>query len=189
MVIAEQSSLVEQFVAARHHVLGFVLALTRSIDVADEVVQELSVQVLREAERGATPADPFAWMLGMARHRVADHYRARTRDQRNLQRLLALAEAMEVAFVENPPNLSGTGADGSDDARLPHLHACLGHLSDKVRAMLDARYRHSTRIEQIAARLGWTAGSVKVALAKARRALGECVRRKLASARAGGADE
>ena len=35
-------------------------------------------------------------------------------------------------------------------------------------------------IETIAAKLSWTPGSVKVALSKARRVLGECVRRKLA---------
>jgi RNA polymerase sigma-70 factor (ECF subfamily) len=185
-LIAERPGLLQQFVAARDHVLAFVLALTRSREVAEEVVQELSVHVLRQAERGAgEPDDPLAWMLGAARHRVADYYRSRTRDERNLKRLMAVAAEVEAAFVENPPALSeelgaGGDSDASADPRVAHLRTCLEKLSAKTRVMLDARYAHSSPIEAIAAKLSWTPGSVKVALAKARRALGECVRRKLA---------
>jgi RNA polymerase sigma-70 factor (ECF subfamily) len=184
VVIAEPADLVNRFVAARDHVLAFVLVLTRNREVAEEVVQELSVHVLRRAESGTVPDDALGWMLGAARHRVADYYRARTRDDRNLKRLIAFAEAAEAAFLENPP--AATGADAGEDPRLSHLRTCLGKLSAKTRLMLDARYAQSTSIESIAARLSWTTGSVKVALSKARRALGECVRRKLGAGVTGG---
>jgi RNA polymerase sigma-70 factor (ECF subfamily) len=185
-LIAERPRLLQQFVAARDHVLAFVLALTRNREASEEVVQELSVHVLRQAERGAEPDDPLAWMLGAARHRVADYYRARTRDERNLKRLMAMAAEMEAAFVEHRPALSEEGsAGGSDeereDPRASHLRRCLEKLSAKTRLMLDARYARSASIDAIAAKLSWTSGSVKVALAKARRALGDCVRRKLAT--------
>jgi RNA polymerase sigma-70 factor (ECF subfamily) len=179
VVIAERSDLVAQFVAAREHLLGFVLALTRSREVADEVIQELCVEVVREARRGTAPEKPFAWMLGMARHRVADYYRARGRDQRNVQQFWELADAMEEAFIENAPSLNETP---DDDLRLRHLRECIAQLSDKMRSMLDARYGQSKPIEVIAAKMQWTAASVKVALAKARKALGECVRQKLIAA-------
>jgi RNA polymerase sigma-70 factor (ECF subfamily) len=183
-LIAERPRLLDQFVAARNHVLAFVLALTRSREVAEEVVQELSVHVLRQAERGAEPDDALAWLLGAARHRVADYYRARTRDERNLRRLLEMASQVEAAFIENPPapaaEVSVDGGDGeSDDVRVSHLRTCLEKLSAKTRLMLDARYAHAASIETIAVKLSWTPGSVKVALSKARRVLGECVRRKL----------
>lgn len=185
-MIAERPRLLTQFVAARNHVLAFVLALTRSREVAEEVVQELSVHVLRQVERGAEPDDPLAWMLAAARNRVADYYRARTRDERNLKRLMALAAEVETAFMENPPALleefgAGGNAEHTDDSRISHLRACLEKLSAKARLMLDARYAHSASIDEIAAKVSWTSGSVKVALAKARRVLGECVRRKLAT--------
>jgi RNA polymerase sigma-70 factor (ECF subfamily) len=185
-VIAERVDLRREFLAAREHVLAFVLALTRSRDVAEEVVQELSVHVLRQAERGgAEPDDPLAWMLGAARNRVADYYRARTRDERNLKRLMAMAAEFEAAFVENPPALpeeagAGGPVDEHHDPRVSHLRTCLEKLSAKTRLMLDARYARAASIEAIATKLSWTPGSVKVALSKARRALGECVRRKLA---------
>jgi DNA-directed RNA polymerase specialized sigma24 family protein len=127
-------------------------------------------------------------MLGAARNRVADYYRARTRDERNLKRLMSMAAEVEAAFVENPPARSeelGAGGDSHeqepDDPRVSHLRACLEKLSAKTRLMLDARYARSASIGAIAAKLSWTSGSVKVALAKARRALGDCVRRKLAT--------
>jgi RNA polymerase sigma-70 factor (ECF subfamily) len=173
--------LLDQFVAARNHVLAFVLALTRSRDVAEEVLQELSVHVLRQAERGIEPEEPLAWLLGAARNRVADYYRSRTRDERNLRRLMEMAAALEAAFVENPPALpeENSGDGEADDPRVSHLRTCLQKLSAKTRLMLDARYGGAASIETIATKLSWTPGSVKVALSKARRVLGDCVRRKL----------
>jgi RNA polymerase sigma-70 factor (ECF subfamily) len=146
--------------------------------------------VLRQAARGVVPADPFAWLLGTARHRVADHYRATQRDARRRARLMELADAAHAAFLDHPPRLgsaAGDGADVAEDPRLTHLRACLGRLTPKARSMLDARYTQSKPIDAIAAAVSWAPGSVKVALAKARKALGECVRRKLLAA--GGDDE
>src|SRR5947208_10627621 len=111
-VIAERTNLVDQFVAARDHVLAFVLAATRDLHVAEDVVQELSVHVLRQAERGVEPADPYAWLLGTARHRVADHYRATQRDARHRARMLELADAAHAAFADNPPCIGAAGGGG-----------------------------------------------------------------------------
>ncbi len=177
-MIAERPDLVAQFVAARRHLRAFLLTMTRRMDIADEILQELSVQILREARRGTVPENPYAWMLGMARHRVADYYRSQARQQHNLQRLLELAETMEAAFIENPPPPSE--ACEEDDPRLQHLRSCMEQLTEKTRSMLEDRYRQSKPIEAIANKMNWTMGSVKVALSKARKVLAECVRRKLA---------
>jgi RNA polymerase sigma-70 factor (ECF subfamily) len=176
-VITEQSDLVQQFVSMRPKVLAFVLMLTRDYHVAEEVVQELSVQVMREASGGARPDDPAAWVLGIARHRVTDFYRGRARDQRLAEKLAELAQAVEQSFVEQSAD-----EDVADD-RLPHLKACLARLSRKARKLVEARYGGGEKIEAIAERFAWQAASVRVALAKARRVLGDCVARKLAAGR------
>ena len=52
--------------------------------------------------------------------------------------------------------------------------------------MLTARYRQSKAIGAIAEQLKWTSESVKVGLAKARKALRTCVTTKMAGQEGGG---
>src|SRR5207237_4666 len=63
----------------RDTLFAFVLTLTRSHDMAEELFQELGVAVLAEARRGVVPDAFLPWARTIARHRVADFFRARSR--------------------------------------------------------------------------------------------------------------
>ena len=157
----------------RHVLLGFVLSLTRDYDIAEEIVQEVSLTVVRAASRGVTPNDFPAWVLGLARNRVADHYRARIRDRRLLQKLFHLADVASHAFLAQPPAL--------DEQRLRYLRQCMDRLRGRGRRMVDARYVRSLSVTEIAAELSWKPRSVSVALSRLRKLLVACVERKLRS--------
>ena len=59
------------------------------------------------------------------------------------------------------------------------LEECKDGLAPKARRVIALRYEESHRPPEIAERLGWTVNAVNVALARARKALRECVDRKL----------
>ena len=66
------------------------------------------------------------------------------------------------------------------DARRSHVRACLELFGRSARRLVELRYSKSLRIPEIAARLGKTARAVEMMLVRARRALRDCVDRKLA---------
>lgn len=166
-----QDALTRRFLENRNSLFSYLLALAGDPAVAEEVFQEIGVTVLRESANGAEPADPEAWLRGVARHRLADHYRAEKRKHSREIGFAAFADVVEQAFAEHPPA-------AADPGEILRLRACLDQLAPRARAIVDARYRDDQCLDEIAEDLGWTTNSVKVALSRARKALGECIARR-----------
>jgi len=165
--------LAQAVVQHRDALLAFALVLVRSRDVADEVLAEVSVGALEADARGTRPDDIGAWLRALVRHRVADQFRRRARQAGLAERFERIADAAEAAFAE-------TWVDAEAAAvRARHLAACLDQLAPRARQIVDERYRRGRSIAEVARAVGWKPNPVKVALAKARKALAECMRRRM----------
>ena len=168
-----ESELVKDFLRNRDTLMGFVLALVRDHDLAEELFQETALAILAETEKGTRPANFLAWARAVARHRIADYYRRRARRNEDLRTFETMADLLMQAFEENE-----IGAEESR-RRLKHLMECLRRLGERARTIVDLRYRDRLALRDIAAAVEWKESAVKVALAKARRALAGCVDAKL----------
>ena len=169
----ESSELVGQFVQHRDLLYGYILALTRDHNLAEDILQDVGVSILSEATRGMGPEAFIPWVRGIARHRVADQYRRMASRRRHEIHFEEFADAVDVAFAEHAP------APEDNDQQLELLRECLDGLTARVRTILDLRYSGRRSIDEIAASLSWTPASIKVALSRARRTLADCVGRKL----------
>lgn len=169
----ESQDLARQFVQHRDTLYGYIFALTRDHDAAEDILQEVGVSILSEAKRGGSPDNFAAWARGLARHRVADHYRRLASRRRHEVPSAEFADAVDRAFAEHAPTPEDT------HLQLKLLRACLDGLTERVREIIDLRYRDRQSLAEIAASLSWTPASIKVALSRARRALSDCVARKL----------
>ena len=166
--------LADAFVRQRDALLAFALVLVRSRDIADDVLSETGVAVLEADARAVQPDNVAAWLRGLVRHRAADHYRRRARIAGLEDRFERVAEAVEAAFAE-------TWIDAeAATVRARHLASCVDKLAPRARQLVDERYRRGRSIDEVARIVGWQPNPVKVALAKARRALAECIRRRMA---------
>jgi len=169
----QSSDLARQFVQHRDMLYGYVFALTRDHDLAEDLLQDVGVSILTEATRGAGPDHFIPWARGLARHRVADHYRRLASRRQHETPFEEFADAVDLAFAED----ARTPEDNHQ--QLKFLRECLDELTARVRAMIDLRYHGRQSLDQIAAALSWTPASIKVALSRARRTLADCVGRKL----------
>lgn len=167
------TSLTDVFLAHRDLVFGYILARTRDLAVADDVFQEVSVSILEE-QRQESIQDPVPWIMTVAKRRIADHFRQQVQRRTVEQVSGEAADIVDTAFDE-----AAAQNDGIDEARLSFLRTCLQRLATRARSIVDARYRHQQPIAAIAAAIGWKEGAVRVALAKARSALADCVERRL----------
>jgi RNA polymerase sigma factor (sigma-70 family) len=125
-----------------------VRALGSSVD-AEDVTQQVFVSAWTgrsgyRAEHGPLPA----WLVGITRHRVADAFARRRREER--ERLAAAA---------TPERATTRFESGSDD-RVVLLDE-LARIGEPQRGIMELAFFHDLTHEQIAARTGLPLGTVK----------------------------
>jgi RNA polymerase sigma-70 factor, ECF subfamily len=154
-----------------HH--GDVLAFVKSrvADDAEDVTQEVFVKALRAIGRYEIRDCPFhAWLFTIAANAIADHHRQSRR------RSAALDEVPDgMLTVGSSPDELAADADAAH-----RIWAAAGNLPAHQRTALALQVAADLPLDEIGARMGRSAGAVKLLLHRARHGL----RRQLAAAEA-----
>ena len=66
------------------YLFGFALSRLRDRDTAEEAVQETFVAALKNVHQFSGKGSERAWLLGVLKRKIIDHYRSRKRDPHNL---------------------------------------------------------------------------------------------------------
>ena len=140
-------------------VYGYLLARCRNRTVAEDVTSEVFMGAVDAVRRGTEPTVTTAWLIGIARHKLVDHWRRVEREQRRLQ---AVADEPAAAGADDDPW----------DAHLDVLAArdALERLGAHHRAALTLRYLDGLPVPEVAAVLGRTVHATEALLVRARRA-------------------
>lgn len=150
-------------------VRGFVLGLMGDRAAADDVFQEVFLTVAQRSSEFRPDGNFLAWVRGIARNKVLEHYR-RQRPQ-------------GLPFDEDLLDLLVDAADANDsqlEQRREALARCLERLAPRAREIVDLRYAERPLTpSEIAERIAWTTNAVHVALARARAFLRECTQQLL----------
>ena len=110
---------------------------------------------------------PLPWLLTTARNCLRMHLRKRGR-----RREIADLDLLHEQWIAQ-------ARDDGGDAQRAALDDCLQKLSARARLVVELRYREGLPREAVAARVELQLEGVKSLLARARAALGECIRRRL----------
>lgn len=145
-------------------------------EAALDAVQEAMAAALKAGRSGRHWRDDeelWAWLVGVARHKLADEYRkARTGSFASLGLDAAQLEGL-LASGEMPGELSGR----EEAARL--CRAALSELEPRQRRALEGFYREGKPQAEIARDLGASEKAVESLLARARQSLHAVLRRML----------
>ncbi len=125
-------------------------------DLAEELTQATFVEAIRRRAGYDGRGDVVAWLCGIARHKLADHYRQLEREERRHRRLVV----QSVAVAE-----SGWAAA---DHR-PEIEAALRSLPAQQRGVLLFRYVDRQSVPEIARAIGRSVEATESLLARARR--------------------
>lgn len=148
--------LVELYDSALPDVYGYLASRCGSAAVAEDLTSETFLAAVDAVRRGAVPDLSVRWLIGVARHKLADHWRRREREQRAL------------TTVESEPTVD----DDPWDVRLDRMtaHRVLEGLGAHHRSALTFRYLDELPVPAVAECLGRTVGATEVLLVRARRA-------------------
>ena len=143
------------------HVYGYLVTRCGQSALAEELTAETFLAAVDAARRDDAPQVGMPWIIGVARHKLADHWRRHARHERNLHLLADSAGAP-----------GETGGPGEWDAALDAILArqTLGELAPQHRAALTLRYLDDLPVPEVAALIGRTVHATEALLVRARAA-------------------
>jgi RNA polymerase sigma-70 factor (ECF subfamily) len=121
-------------------------------DLADDLTQETFVAALREIRAGRSETLSVPWLIGVARHKLADHYHSCAREDRRLRR----------AWSRRP------GGPPPDREILGPVSRCLDGLPAAQRAALILHYGDDLPLKDVAALLHRSLAATNALVARGR---------------------
>jgi RNA polymerase sigma-70 factor (ECF subfamily) len=148
--------LVELYDTALDEVYGYLVSRCGSLTVAEDLTSETFLAAADAVRRRPPAALTVAWLIGIARHKLADHWRRRAREERLL------------AAVDREPDPVADEWDVTLDAMA--ARRTLASLGPHHRGALTLRYVDGLPVREVAACLGRTEKATEVLLVRARAA-------------------
>jgi RNA polymerase sigma-70 factor (ECF subfamily) len=138
------------------HVYGYLLSRCGDTGLAEDLTAESFLAAVHAARKPDAPDPSIAWLIGVARHKLADHWRHIERERRG-QRLLDTAP---------------TCVDDPWDTVLDRIRAreVLDRLGAHHRAALTLRYLDGLPVPEVARHLDRTLHATEALLVRARAA-------------------
>ncbi|WP_225154398.1 RNA polymerase sigma factor, partial [Bradyrhizobium sp. NBAIM08] len=124
---------------------------------AEDLTQETFVAAVRAFNRGQPDAVTIPWLMGVARHKLIDDHRRRTREQRKIRRL--------TEHTPSSAQFDDSVFDAIDDRE---ALALLDGLTETHRLVLVLRYLDGLPVSEVAAAIGRTIGATESILIRAR---------------------
>ncbi len=125
--------------------------------VAEELTQQTFIEAVRQRNVFGGRADPLTWLIAIARHKLADHYRRLDHEERRRRRLVI----KEIA----------AHGDGGAWQRVDEQEAivrALATLPALQRAVLVLHYADRLSVREISGELGKSESSIESLMTRAR---------------------
>jgi RNA polymerase sigma-70 factor, ECF subfamily len=137
-------------------VYGYFVRRCADRGTAEDLTSETFLAAMDAARKNDPPPIGVPWLIGVARHKLADHYRRRH-------------DRLTVPVAELPEPVDSVD---TWDAELDRLVAesVLTRLSEPHRAVLALRYMDDCSVPECAALIGRTVHATEALLVRARRA-------------------
>ena len=127
--------------------------------LAEDLTQETFAAVVTAAREGRSEVQSLPWMLGIARHKLIDHYRRAENEQRSLASMWSGAGEADDAF------------DELEFERPAQVVELLRNLSPRHRLVLILRYLDDLPVREVARSIGASVPAAESQLIRARRQL------------------
>lgn len=150
------SALLSLYDVALPHVYGYLLSRCGRADLAEDLTAETFLAAVGALRRRYPKPVSTPWLIGVARHKLADHWRRRSREERHLRSV--------------GPGWDDDGGDDPWDAHLDAVRArdVLAVLSTPHRAALTLRYLDDLPVPDVADLMERTVHATEALLVRAR---------------------
>ena len=153
-----------QLLFARHNVrvFRFLVRFVRDTSAAEDLVNEVFLDVWRQAGRFEGRSQVTTWLLTLARNKALSALRRRSIEE---------LDDKAVAAIEDPQNNPEATIQNRQTSEI--LINCLTQLSPPHREVIDLVYYHEKSIDEVADITGVPRNTVKTRMFYARRRIAE----------------
>jgi RNA polymerase sigma-70 factor (ECF subfamily) len=167
----------------------FILARTRSPDIAEEIVQETLLAAIQAHATFQGTSSERTWLLGIAAHKVADHFRALRRRAERAPEPPA-ADASPGAFTidgmwAKPPKPIESSTAPENAELLAALRHCLNTLPPSQAEAIWLRDLLNIPAAEVCKAMGVTPTNLWSRIHRARAALRLCVEKSVGTSKDG----
>ena len=151
----------------RHHarVYRFVVRQIGSETMADDIANEVFLELWRQASRFEARSEVSTWLLGIARFKALSYMRKRKEEW------LDEGEAAEIADTTDTPEVTAMKEDKG-----AALRRCVDALPEEHRTVVDLAYYQGKSVTEIGEILAIPVATVKTRMFYARKKLGEALK-------------
>jgi RNA polymerase sigma-70 factor (ECF subfamily) len=150
--VVTKESLVSFLDHALPEVYGYLLHRTQEKMVAEDLTSETMIAAVGGMIGSPTERLSVPWLIGIARHKLADHWRREARDRRRFEMIVAqrASEPTDVVFEEGP------------------AFETLALLSPSQRLALTLRYVDGLSVPEVAELVGRSVHATETLLVRSR---------------------
>src|SRR5262249_39332604 len=160
--------LLRRLLDCRGMLLGYVTAIVRNPELAEDVFQNVALVVLKKGDRSHLGAGFLAWARGIARLEALSALRKQAH----------APQPLDEAVLDLPEDRWQAQAAGCGTLT-EALDFCLQKLTPKARKVIELRFQENLSGKELAARLAQPVNTVYVALSRIYRGLASCIRQRL----------
>ncbi|MEC3880514.1 RNA polymerase sigma factor [Parapedobacter sp. 10938] len=143
-----------------NRIYGRLLKLTRSVEISEELLQDVFMKVWEHRER-INPALPFkSYLFRIAEHLISDYYRRAAKDRRVYDHLLHVGTAHEQPFDEEREHQLY-------QRKLDRLQEALGQLPRKCREVYTLCKIEGKSYREVASELDMSTATISNHMTKA----------------------
>ena len=165
---------IQQYLQLRSEFMGYLCAITRDFELAEEVYQNAAVVVIEQADKSETIRDFRAWAKEVVRRQALHAIRARDVESEHARAISPeLLEVVSNAFLEDDSEAP------TDREETRALRKCLDEIPTKKRELVAMRYEGVAAFCEISQQTGSTPAAVQRALSRVRKLLHGCVQRRM----------
>ena len=170
----DETPLIQQYLQFRSQFMGYLYAMTRDAELAEEVYQNAAVVVMEQSQKPETIRNFRAWAKEVIRRQALHTIRARAVSKQHVRVMSPeILDAVSDAFLMDDCEYSVV----RDEARA--LKRCLEDLPEDKRELVAMRYGGSSTFDEISEHTGSTPAAVQRALSRVRKMLHGCVQRRM----------
>ncbi|MGI8614209.1 MAG: RNA polymerase sigma factor [Nocardioidaceae bacterium] len=153
---ADLDAFVALYDEALPHVYGYLLSRCTNRTLAEDLTADTFLAAVDAVRRVQPPTLSRAWLIGVARHKLADHWRRQARESARLKAVTT----------------SGEETEDSWDQQLDRIVALdtLSRLAPQHRLVLTLRYVDDLPVPRVAELVGRSVHATEALLVRARRA-------------------
>jgi RNA polymerase sigma-70 factor (ECF subfamily) len=172
--VSDREQFMMQLTACQNRVYGYLLSLVADRDLAEDLLQQTNLVLWRKADTYEPGTNFISWAFRIAYYEVLAHREQFKRDRH--------------VFSEHVIDLISESAhelDASTEDRVRALSDCVKELPPHHAEIVRLRYADGQSVKEISLTLGRTVSAVKSIAHRIRKALLECIERRIAAGQAG----